>query len=101
MRNIIFVAFICCAHALSAQEMLIEVSAGKYDRKDAVLKLQLPKPLPKGAYQLTNRKTGHVLPAQLADSVTLVFIPASPMIVGASTTYILNRSARKFSSGIT
>ena len=101
MRKIFLVAFICCcAQVVAAQEMLLEVSAGKCDRY-AMLRLQLPKPLPAGNYQLTNPKTGQMVPAQLADSATLVFIPAESMAAGTSTAFVLKRSTSRPKSGIT
>jgi hypothetical protein len=98
MRKIFLIAFIsCCVLTTAAQEILIEVSAGKYDGIDKLVQVRLPKPLPGDpGYQLTNRKTGRVLPAQLLNAATLVFVAEE-----GNNTYTLKRSTRKFTSGIT
>lgn len=100
MKRICFVAFFaCCAFAVSAQSIYIE-SSGVQRRYNSPVYVTLDKPLPPGDYQVTNRKTGKVLPAQLADSVTLLFITDKPMPPDALGVYVLGRAKRKFKSGI-
>lgn len=61
---------------------------------------KLKKPLPPGAYQLVDRTNGQILPAQLLDSVTVVFIPQSPMPAKAFGAYMLKPATQKFASKI-
>lgn len=99
-RTFLFAFFTCCAFAVTAQQILVEISSGTHARKGAPVQVKLTQPLAAGNYQLTNRKTGKVLPAQLADSVTLVFIPEAQMPANSTNAYILNPAAKKFNTNI-
>ena len=101
-RISLFAFFACCALAVSAQRVYVQNSAVQR-RYNTPVYVTLDKPLPAGDYQLTNitnHRIGKVLPAQLADSVTLVFITEKPMPPAALGVYDLKPAKRKFKSKI-
>lgn len=100
MKQICFFVFLMgCAFTVSAQKVFIE-SSGIQRRYNAPVYVKLNKPLPAGDYQLTNHQTGKALPAQLADSVTLVFITEKPMPPGALGVYVVKPAKRKLKSKV-
>ena len=73
-----------------AQKITLEIKAGKYDRIKTPVFVQLKKPLNAlKQYELVNKKTGQVIPAQIRDSITLVFIQEKTIRAGSSVNYIL------------
>ncbi|HYC30228.1 MAG TPA: DUF6807 family protein, partial [Chitinophagaceae bacterium] len=89
MRNIFLVAFICCALSVTAQDIQIT------GHKNVITQVRRSWRASSG-YELMNRNTGRVIPAQLLDRNTLVFIAEE-----GTNTYTIRRSKKKFSSGIT
>jgi hypothetical protein len=100
MKHLVLLLFFaCCFHAISAQEVIIEVSAAKHTPRD--VQVHLSKPLsPSVTYQLKNTATGHVVPAQLLDSTTLVFMLETPLAPGTTRSYVLTTTNKKFKPAV-
>jgi hypothetical protein len=79
------------ATALHAQQkMMIEVSAGAWPRYQTPIQAILSKPMPMDkAYQVVNTQTGKKAPAQLTDSITLIFILPDSLPSGKTARYQL------------
>ena len=83
MKKIIGVLLLISCYGTSAQKLFIDLSVPTADRPTAPVKVQLSKPLPANrSYQLYNEKTRKSIPAQLLDSVTLVFMTENKMPAG-------------------
>ena len=81
--------FVC--ESLSAQE-IIDFNVAVVNQPGIPVCVQLTKPLqPKKAYSLQNEKTHKIIPAQLLDSVTLVFMTEERMPVGNHSYQIISQ----------
>jgi len=93
MKGLLALSVLLCSlySTLKAQtgpSFTIEVNAGKYNRYQTPVQVNLSKPLPANSlYVLKNPKTGKTAWAQLLDSVTLEFILPDSMPAGAVNTY--------------
>jgi hypothetical protein len=85
---ILLVAF----KSTSAQE--IKISSGSYPL-EAPIEIQMEKPLVPGRQYALTDASGKRLPAQLKDSLTLVFIPSSSIKPGSHVSYQLEEVSRK------
>ncbi|MGB8195042.1 MAG: DUF6807 family protein, partial [Chitinophagaceae bacterium] len=82
------------AFALRSQEKLV-VAAKDHARKDVPVYIKLSRPhAVDDFWELQDSKTGKLLPAQLLDQVTLVFIPREEIAAGATATYVLKPTQR-------
>ncbi|MBC7827968.1 MAG: PmoA family protein [Chitinophagaceae bacterium] len=67
----------------SAQKVFIHISVAVADQPATPVRVQLEKPLPANtSYRLINQSTQTAIPAQLLDSMTLVFISEEKMAIG-------------------
>lgn len=94
-----FALLVSCAITTLAQVILVE-NTSKHPRRNAIARVTLKKPLPPGRYQVVDRMNGKILPAQLADSVTVLFMPPSPIPPKAFGSYALKPATQKFASKI-
>lgn len=87
-KLIVFFLSLAC-YTLSAQKVFIHISVAATGQASTPVRVQLSKPLPGNtSYQLYNQKTRKAIPAQLLDSMTLVFMTEEKMPVG-NHTYLL------------
>jgi Methane oxygenase PmoA len=74
----------------SIQSQVIEIASGKQSYSNTPVFVKLPKPYAANkSYQLKNKQTGNVTPAQLLDSVTLVFVLTDNLPAGKTIQYDL------------
>ena len=96
MRPLLFfILFVACSqNSVLAQRVgIIEVRAGNHASHPAPLRAQLPKPL-KGSQQwlLVDLNNGNKIPAQLLDSITLIFIPTDSIPAGSTVRYEIRKA---------
>ena len=110
MQKLIGCLLLIASCNLSAQKTFIHFSNAAVGAVNTPVRVQLTKPLsPSNSYQLVNQKTGKIIPAQLLDSNTLVFISEEKMpaanydyllIAGKNTTTQTPVSIEKKENGL-
>ncbi len=94
-RLLFFILFLvwCQNSALAQRIGTIEVRAGNHTSFRAPLRAQLPRPL-KGSndWLLVDLKTGKKFPAQLLDSLGLIFIPPDSIPAGSIARYEIRKA---------
>ena len=96
-KFLVCLLFLCC-HKLPAQNIPIDISIPFSNESSTPLKIQLLKPLQTGKqYYLQNQKTKTKIPAQLLDSLTLVFMSEEKIDAGNYPYLILteNKASRE------
>jgi len=89
MRKLIICLLVLSSYTLPAQKVFITISINAPGHQGGPVRVQLRKPLSiHTSYRLYNEKTRKVIPAQLLDSLTLIFMMEEKMPVGTHT-YLL------------
>ena len=90
MKKILAILIIFPGYIHSQQSILINLNAGKYIRDSTPVWVHLPAPASTAkSWILIDQKTKLKIPAQLIDSMTLVFIPKEKIPAGANRTWML------------
>jgi Methane oxygenase PmoA len=90
MKKILLFLLIVPGYIHSQQSFLINFNAGKYQRDSTPVWVHLPSPAPAAkSWILIDQKTKRKIPAQLIDSITLVFIPKEKIPAGTKRTWLL------------
>jgi hypothetical protein len=95
MQKLALILLLIIGYATSAQQLSLSISVTAANQYARPVRVQLSKPiLTKGSFSLYNQTTRKTVPAQLLDSVTLVFMTEENLGIG-NYIYVLIKSKKK------